>query len=255
MPGVCDRADHGHQAGDGAYAALLGQYEVFRFLHEKFPALALEQCGYGSRLDYGLARTIRANWLSDASFPSSHVRDNALVASYIYPSFYNGGWIIKDPELDKTKDPDILDTIYRSRMIGLFGFGTLNGTLPERVSLFPPAALAAARRNIAHYKRYRHLLHGRAYHLFPPLGSPEQWQAVQVVSDDSAQAVVLCFRGKSTQNEMRLPVQGLQASRTYQVTSANQAAPQTLPGKQLLSEGIIARLAKTEMSEIFFLES
>ncbi len=69
------------------------------------------------------------------SFPSSHVRENALVASHIYPSFYNGGWVVKDPELERTKDPDILDTISRSRMIGLFGFGTINGTLPERVSV------------------------------------------------------------------------------------------------------------------------
>jgi alpha-galactosidase len=137
IPALCDRSDHGHQAGDGSYAALLGQYEIFDYLHERFPQLVLEQCGYGSRLDYGLARTIRANWLSDASFPSRHVRENALIASSIYPSFYNGGWVIKEPELEKTTDPAILDTIFRSRMIGLFGFGTLHGKLSERISLMP----------------------------------------------------------------------------------------------------------------------
>jgi alpha-galactosidase len=255
IPGQCNRADHGHQAGDGSYAALTGQYEIFRHLHEKYPDLVLEQCGYGSRLDYGLARTIRANWLSDASFPSSHVRDNAFVASHIYPSFYNGGWIVKDPELEKTTDPDILDTIYRSRMIGLFGFGTLHGTMPERVSLYPAAVLEAARRNISAYKRYRHLLHGRAYHLFPPPGSPEQWQAIQFASEDGTEAVVLCFRGKSTQSAMRLPVRGLQAGKTYKVALANGNTMRSLTGRQLMRDGLIASLAKPEMSNIFFLES
>ena len=78
---------------------------MFRHLHAQFPDLVLEQCGYGSRLDLGLASSIRANWLSDASFPSTHVRHNTLVASYIYPSSYNGAWVLRDKELETTTDP------------------------------------------------------------------------------------------------------------------------------------------------------
>ena len=168
-PANCNRADHGHQAGDGSYAALVGQYEIFNHLHAKFPNLVLEQCGYGSRLDYGLARTIRSNWLSDASFPSDHVRNNAIVASHLYPSAYNGAWIVsEDPDLNRyANDPALLDTIYRSRMISLFGFGTINGQLKERVSLYPEPVLAAARRNVPLYKRYRHLLQHDCYDLLP----------------------------------------------------------------------------------------
>ena len=120
IPGKCNRSDHGHQSGDGSYKALLGQYEVYRHLHREFPDLVLEQCGYGSRLDYGLIDTIRANWLSDASFPSKHVRQNALAGSYVFPNRI-GAWIVKDPEIDKRTDPDLLDSIYRSRMMGLSG--------------------------------------------------------------------------------------------------------------------------------------
>lgn len=250
-PAQCNRADHGHQSGDGSYASLAGQYEIFRHLHEKFPNLVLEQCGYGSRLDYGLARTIRANWLSDASFPSSHVRENALIASHIYPSFYNGAWIVRDPELEKTKDPDMLDTIYRSRMLGLFGFGTLHGTMPERVSLYSAEVLEAARRNIPLYKKYRHLLHGRSYHLFPPSGSPEQWQAVEFAN--GAEAVVLCFRGKSTQSAIRLPLRGLHEVAIYRVTSANEGTVVTATGRKLMREGLIATLPKPDGSDIFLL--
>jgi alpha-galactosidase len=252
MPGRCNRADHGHQAGDGSYAALAGQYEIFEHLHGKFPNLVLEQCGYGSRHDLGLARTIRANWLSDASYPAAHVRENALVARFAYPSFYNGGWVLKgDPDLEKAKNDAALDTIFRSRMIGLFGFGTLLGTLPERVSLFRPEVLAAARRNIALYKKYRHLLHGDCYGLFPPAGSPEGWQAVQFVAGD--RAVILSFRGKSTQSTMRIPVRGVTAARDYVLTMANTNTQVRVPGSQLLREGIVLDLSRPEMSEVLLI--
>ena len=36
-PAGCNRADHGHQAGDGSYASLVGQYEIFDHLHATFP--------------------------------------------------------------------------------------------------------------------------------------------------------------------------------------------------------------------------
>jgi len=132
-PAGCDRSDHGHQSGDASYAALVGQYEIFDHLHATFPDLVLEQCGYGSRLDYGLARTIRSNWLSDASYPSDHVRHNAMLASYLYPSADNGAWIVVEDKalLESANDPAALDTIFRSRMMSLFGFGTILGNEGE----------------------------------------------------------------------------------------------------------------------------
>ena len=138
-------------------------------------------------------------------------------------------------------------------MIGLFGFGTINGTLPERVSLFPTEVLEAARRNIPVYKRYRHLLHNRAYHLFPPAGSPEGWQAIQFSEGD--EAVVLCFRGKSTQSTMRLPVRGLRATANYKVTTANDTSSRSLAGSRLMHDGLFVSLPRPEMSDIFFLDA
>ena len=215
----------------------------------------LEQCGYGSRLDLGLAGTIRANWLSDASFPSTHVRQNSLVASYVYPSSYNGAWVLRDKELETTTDPALLDTIFRSRMMGLFGFGTLHGTLPERVSLFRPVALEAARRNIRFFKQYRHLLNGDTYHLFPPSGSAEGWQAVQFSAGDARQTVVLCFRNGSRQALMRLPLKGVVPSLSYKVTSANNTEFRLQNGTRLLREGLIVRLEKPEMSDVILLSA
>jgi alpha-galactosidase len=256
-PAGCNRSDHGHQAGDGSYAALVGQYEIFNHLHATFPDLVLEQCGYGSRLDYGLARTIRSNWLSDASFPSDRVRQNAMVASHIYPSMYNGAWIVsEDPDLLKsTNDPAMLDTIFRSRMISLFGFGTINGQLKERVSLFPEPVLMAARRNTELYKRYRHLLQQDCYQLLPDSGTKkDQWQAIQFVLPSGKEAVVLVFRAESAQEAIQIPLRGLKKDGKYEIEFANEkGANLRKNGDELLSNGVGVSLKHPQMSEVILI--
>jgi alpha-galactosidase len=257
-PAGCNRADHGHQAGDGSYASLVGQYEVFEHLHSTFPDLVLEQCGYGSRLDYGLARTIRSNWLSDASYPSDHVRNNAIVASHLYPSAYNGAWIVsEDPDLLRdANDPAMLDTIFRSRMMSLFGFGTINGQLKERVSLYPESVLTAARRNVALYKSYRHLLQHDCCQLLPssdmaPDKRKSEWQAVQFVLPSGQEAVVLAFRAESTQPMVQLSLRGLKSEGSYEVNFANGGHPDLkMEGGELLAKGITVSLERANMSEV-----
>jgi alpha-galactosidase len=253
-PANCDRTDHGHQAGDASYASLAGQYEIFEHLHAKYPNLVLEQCGYGSRLDYGLARTIRSNWLSDASYPSDHVRHNAMLASYLYPSAANGGWIVIEDKalLESVNDPAALDTIFRSRMTSLFGFGTILGMLKERISLLPEPVLAAARRNIPFYKRYRHLLQNDCYHLLP--GSAEApFQVVQFVSSSGDGAVVMAFQAGSPQQTIQLPLRGLQSDTTYDAEFANGNPSLRITGAELLSKGIAITLAHPATSEVVLL--
>ena len=252
----CNRADHGHQAGDASYAALVGEYEIFNHLHATFPDLVLEQCGYGSRLDYGLARSIRSNWLSDASFPSDAVRHNAIVASYLYPSAYNGAWIVvEDPDLVRSAaDPTMLDTIFRSRMMSLFGFGTLNGQLKERVSLYPEPVLAAARRNIALYKRYRHLLQYDCYRLPPSAAEQGKYEAIQFVSPSGQEALVMVFRGESPEDTVRVPLDGLRSNGTYEVRFANNGSVTRVQGNDMSSKGIAVSLPAPHTSEIVLLQ-
>ena len=258
-PAGCNRPDHGHQVGDGSYAALVGQYEVFDHLHGVFPNLVLEQCGYGSRLDYGLARTIRSNWLSDASYPSDLVRNNARLASYLYPSADNGAWIVSEDE-DLTQyvsDPAMLDTIFRSRMISLFGFGTINGQLKERVSLYPETVLESARRHVALYKRYRHLLQHDCYHLLPSGNTKEaQWEAVQFISPSRKETVILAFRAKSAQETIQLPLQALLEDAVYEVNFENPPHPSLkMQGHDMRSKGITISLSRPHMSEVILLRT
>jgi alpha-galactosidase len=255
-PAGCDRSDHGHQAGDASYASLVGQYEIFEHLHATFPELVLEQCGYGSRLDYGLARTIRSNWLSDASYPSEHVRHNAMLANYLYPSADNGAWIVMEDKalLESVNDPAALDTIFRSRMMSLFGFGTILGLLKERVSLFPEPVLAAARRNIPLYKRYRHLLQNDCYHLSAS-ADEAKLQAIQFASPSGDEAVVLMFQAGSPQPSVQLPLRGLKRDTNYDVTFANGGPAKRMSGRELLFTGIAVALAQGVTSEVILLHT
>jgi alpha-galactosidase len=257
LPADCRRADHGHQTGDGSYAALLGQYEIFDHLHRTFPDLVLEQCGYGSRLDYGLARTIRSNWLSDSSYPSEHVRQNATIASYLYPSADNGAWIVVEDKalLESGNDPALLDTVFRSRMLSLFGFGTILGMLKERISLLPEPVLAAARRNLDVYKRYRHLLQNDCYHLLPEGTSAGQYQAVQFVGQSGEESVVLVFKAESSQDITQLRLRGLKPSASYDISFANGRASVLSTGNDLATKGLPVSLQHPATSEVILLNA
>jgi alpha-galactosidase len=252
-PANCTRADHGHQPGDASYASLVGQYEIFDHLHSSFPDLILEQCGYGSRLDYGLARTIRSNWMSDASYPSESVRHDALVASCLYPSGDNGGWIVAEDKtlLERANDPAALDTIFRSRMLCLFGFGTLLGMLKDRISLFPEPVLEAARRNMAVFKRYRHLLQQDSYRLLD--GAKDQPQAIQFVATSGDESVVMVFTAESKNKTVPLPLRGLRKNTDYEITFTNSHQTLQAASQDLLSKGIEVVLAPPVTSEVVLL--
>jgi hypothetical protein len=199
LPGPsCNRAGHGHDPDDGHLAAIRAQYDVWNYLHTQFPNLVLEECGYGNRLDYGLARYMRTNWLDDSSSDARPVRRRLINGSYIYPAPYLETWVYKSNEIDTEKDPSLLDTTIRSRMLGLFGVGCRVGAKHhERLSYFPKEAVESIRRNVVSYKEYRHLLHEDVYHLPPPPDNPTLGDAIQFCRRDGTESVVMVFQDGS----------------------------------------------------------
>lgn len=259
LPGldiVCDRTDHGHQAGNGSQAAVNGKYRILDALHQKHPALILEQCSYGTRLDYGMGRHgARANWLSDSTAPSSHVRDNVMAAAYVLPSACNVTWVMRDAEVSKPQTPAFLDTIIRSRMMGGFGFGTLHGSLSECVSLYPPNVAAAAIRGVKDYKTFRHLLAQNAYHL-TPWGKTNRWQGMQFAARNHCEAVAFFFRNGATETERTFKLRGLEARTDYEILRLNSRSKEFARGDRLMREGQAVTLAgDPEESEILWLKA
>ena len=251
LPGpTCDCADHGHQAVEGALAALRGQYEIWRRLRERFPALMLEECGYPSRLDYGLVRTVTSHWLSDNTGTALGVRQGQIHASYVYPAAHNEAQILT---AEGSRDPVVLDTIIRSRMMGLCGIGTLHGQLSERISLLPQEVRDALARNFKVYKQYRSLLRQDVYHLLPPSTEADAWDAIEFCKRDGSAAVVLVFRSGSRSSKTVVHLRGLARSASFEVTRANSGEKRVLTGKEL-SDGLEIALPALDMSEILLLQ-
>jgi len=249
----CCRADHGHDPGDGALSALRGEYQVYQYLHERFPRLVLENCGYPSRLDYGLARYARAHWLSDNTASALGCRRSQIHGSYVLPGACNTAWVVRGDEVLAEKAPAKLDTVVRSRMLGLFGMGTINGKLSERVSLLPPEAIAALRRNIANYKRYRHLLQEDVYHVVPLSEDPGAWDGVEYCARDGSGAVLLAFRGGAeTARDIRL--RGLTPGARYELRSFNTGQVWQDDGTRLAEHGLTVSLPEEGSSEIVLLQ-
>ena len=252
LPARCNRSDHGHNQNDGSASALANEYAIFEHLHQKFPHLALEQCGYGSRLDYGLAGSIRANWCSDTCYPASRLRTNSLVCATVYPSAYNAAWIVKeDTELFEAKTDAVIDACIRSRMIGLFGVGTLNGQMSQRASLYPKKILDRLAANVPLYKRFRHLLFQQVSFPYQPYGTdPQGWQAIQFTGTSGSEAVLLCFRASSTQTTSLLALSRLHPLKSYRVRFIDGATESTMSGKELMEAGIFLSLPEPGASEI-----
>jgi alpha-galactosidase len=256
LPARCNRSDHGHEQDDGSASALDNQYAIFDYLHRRFPNLAMEQCGYGSRLDYGLAGTIRANWCSDTCYPASRLRSNSLVCATVYPSACNAAWIVnEDTELFGAKTQAIIDAAIRSRMIGLFGVGTLNGQMSQRASLYPKNILDRLAVNVGLYKRFRHLLFQQVTFPYKPYGTdPQGWQAIQFTGDSGSQAVLLCFRAASTQTTSQLAPSRLHPQKSYRVRLFDAATESTMSGRELMETGVFLSLPEAGASEIVLID-
>jgi hypothetical protein len=135
-------------------------------------------------------------------------------------------------------------------MMGLFGMGTLTGKLSERISLLPQTIQDGIRRNIPHYKSFRHLLAQHAWHLSPQKREADQWQAMEFSAWDGNEAVTLIFRGSSPIGANRICLRGLIDEAEYQVSLNDAAIKLIASGKVLMDQGLTVNLNKKEASEI-----
>jgi alpha-galactosidase len=254
----CNDPGHGHQAGDGGMAHIMGVYQVLEHLRA-FPQLVIENCaGGGNRIDFGMTRYTHTNWVSDNTDPSYRVRYQNIGCSYPYPAQYQNSWYVRSREepVDANTAPAYLDYLFRSRMIGAFG-------ISDRMADWPPNVREAARRAIGDVKRMRPILRdGDVYHLLgqplllaPPLTPPMQWEAIEYLHTPSNKGVVLCFRANASEESMTIPVRGLNPSRTYRLTSASTGRTDQRSGRDWAAAGISVRLPERNRSETLWIES
>jgi alpha-galactosidase len=275
---ICDDPGHGHQAGNGDYAHMLGVYAVWEHLSTKFPQLVIENCaGGGNRMDFGLARYCRTNWLADSTAPSYRVRYHVAGAGYLFPAPYLYSWIwtprVNQPGIgdslamnlfmsgtqelvDEPHSDGFLDNLFRSRMLGACGIG-LNGLASARISFWNQEVREAAKRNIREFKNYRHLLWEDLYRLtpqaalyWPALNAPAGWEIVQYAKRDGSEAVLLCFRGTGPEASHQVRPMGLASDASYVVTSVNQGRSRQFTGSAIGRDGLTVEIPEKLGSEI-----
>lgn len=251
---VCRRSDHGHQAGDGNRAHILGVYEVLRYLRERYPHVVVENCAAGgTRVDYGLMQYTDVTWLHDIPSPSYRARSQFAGASQAYPPEYLNAWVIPDtwePLTERNARYKL-----RSCMLGAFGVSYPLYDLSSPV-------LSILKEEIAHYKRLRPLItHGRCVPLLPQPTSLSAWSAqayllhpTQQVSGDSPCGAILAFRGNhESGSRQRLQVPGLAPETQFRVADQDSGHHWLLSGIELAEQGIEITLAEPDSSALLWL--
>jgi alpha-galactosidase len=183
-------------------------YRLLDRLRADHPHVRIETCASGGgRVDHGiLARTDQA-WTSDNTDPVDRIGIQHGYAQ-VYPAITMGAWASEDPNpLTTRRTP--LRFRFHVAMAGALGIsGNLRGwTAGER---------AEAAELVAAYKRIRPVVqHGRLYRLTPP--ATDRLTAVQYVSEDGAESVVLAWRAltRVARPDPPLRLGGLDATARY----------------------------------------
>lgn len=234
---ACDRADHGHGAHGGAWASYEGMMEVWSFLLEKFPRLSGFEC------DPSL-RHCRLNPGPRTLMPGGY-RNEFMTGPMVGP--YVTGSLATTQTTDSVEIKQLtagwcsastLDYSMRQHLVGGISFGNINGMWSQFLSRAPSGYIEAFKRNLLHFKSYRHLLFADVWH--PPLASPEGWSALQYAREDASEAILFVFRHPGGGPKNVVKPKALDPARTYVLTSLNDrpGRDRRVTGASLLSEGI-----------------
>jgi hypothetical protein len=234
----CTVPDHGHQAGDGGYAATLGFYELYDGLRRKFPHLILENCMNGGHMiDFGVARRTHFTALTDY-LDALRNRITVYGGTFPLPAYACEGYMQDDPSLP----PEFL---FRSYMLGLW-------TNSADVAAWSPATRETARRHIALYKRLRPLLRDGDVHHILQQANGRDWDGLQYYDPRRGQGVVFVFRSRGPDARRRIPLAGL-ADGDYEVRLEDQPTVRRIPGATLKREGLEIELPQRYSTAIIHL--
>lgn len=200
--------------GEFFHRYILGVYELFRRLTERFPEILFESCaGGGGRFDPGMLAFAPQAWTSDDTDAIERLRIQ-WGTSLAYPLSAMAAHVSAVPNHQVGRV-----TPLATRAAVAF-FGALGYELD-------PTALtaderAAVRDQIAFYGRHRELFQrGRFIRLISPFDDDRERAAWMVVSDDRRTAVVGLYGilARPDPGPQRLRLRGLDAGMTYAVST------------------------------------
>lgn len=245
---ACDRTDHGHGAHGGAWAAYAGKMEIWSHLLKKFPMLSGFECEPSLRY-------CRTNPGPRSLLPGGYICEfmtGPMVSPYVWGSLAT----IKTTDSCEIKEltdgwcsASTLDYSLRQHFIHGFAFGNINGMWSQLLSKAPIGYIEAFRRNLLHFKLYRHLLFCDVWH--PSLSNPENWTAIEYVNEDASEAVIFAFRHRGGALSNVVKLKALDPTKTYILTSLNDRPGREKPvtGAALMNEGITLSLPDTWLAK------
>jgi alpha-galactosidase len=260
---ICNRPDHGHQAGDGDFTHVNGVYEVMGFLRQRFPKLVIENCASGgNRFGFGVMHYANITLNSDVPWPSYRARHQVIGCSYPFPSQYQLAAYVKTSHepvntpkepVDENSSSTYLDYLFRSRMMGTF-------QISDSMVEWTPNIKRAAQKAILEFKKLRPILKGEVHHLLPqavmmtpPMRPPDQWEALEYYHPGLDTAAIFCFRAQPPEIQRKLLVPGLRPDYQYRVTYEDAGKSFLAMGRVLAREGITVHLPEMNSSELIWI--
>jgi len=237
----CDRDGHGHGASDGNFAHVTALYQILDTLHQKYPALTIENCSSGgNRMDFGMLRDTDAAWMDDHTAPSVHVRHNIDGLSLVFPPAYLLSFVTNFLPEPLRHSPDLLLYV-RSRMEGVLGLCFQSASLSDD----DVAAIAA---QIALYKDLRPTLATGTAALLTPQANAQDGPEWDVLQETAADGPILLYAFDSRDGADTIIVSplALQPDLVYRVISVDSGTIGAMTGADLMDIGIrIVRSPRT----------
>jgi hypothetical protein len=229
---------------DVSYHAVRAYYAIYQQTRQQHPGLLFEICNDGGRMvDFGSAAHGDYFSITDAYDPLSN-RRAFFDTSYLLPSAMLESYVEKWPT------PRSENFLYMLRS-GMMGWVTL---MLDTTS-WSAEQHEMARTAIALYKeKLRPLIRdARLYHISArPDGV--HWDGMEYWDPVRGQGVVYAFRGAdSGEASHRFVLKGLDPARRYSLQFQDHSSADTeLAGNQLMTSGLIIRLAQPLSSELVF---
>ena len=212
--------------GEFFHRYILGVYELYERLTEKYPDVLFESCaGGGGRFDAGMLYYAPQAWASDDTDAVERLKIQ-YGSSFVYP-IYSIGSHVSDVPNHQTLRKTSLKMRGDAAYFGTFGYELDPNKMTEEEK-------EEVKKQIETYKSHRTLVRNGDFHrLISPFESNET--AWMIVSKDRSEALVGWYQvlAEATPKKIRtLKLAGLEADSTYKVNGAKYG------GDELMQRGI-----------------
>jgi alpha-galactosidase len=261
-PGAgCDRADHGHQAGDGLYEHYRGYYRTLERVRWAFPEVVLENCSSGGlRIDLGILRQTCMTYLSDPDWPVHDLQifwgASTMLAPEVLLHWSFGEWRMEKPPAQQTFNPrnprltqKQLDYYTRISMLGWYGFSQKLPDLPGWV-----AARLETHTRLYKEQVRRFVRQGDLYRLTGQprrSGAGERWSAFQYSLPGGVEHLLFVFRLPGATPERSIRLGNLQPERVYRIEGLEGEHSRQALGRDLMETGLSFNWLEEEESVLY----